>query len=233
MHQIIPILYLATASFTTAFLPFPLGERSIGQSCSIDGESGTCQDTSDCTTQGYNEAGYCPGPSNIQCCVKKTCSTGSGSGICMNTGDTCSGSFVAGACPGDSTVQVSPSRVPFSPLPPKLTDLRLTYHQVLRQRLDSHSPIQRFRPISSRRRRILGPEKHPLRLRRWRLQRPLGQRSPIRQQPRRLRLLRPHAYVPLFPIFFFLDPNSPFPIFKLFFLKKNKNKNKNKAKANS
>ena len=110
MHQIIPILYLATAGFTAALMPFPLAERSIGQSCSIDGESGTCQDTSDCTTQGYNEAGYCPGPTNVQCCVKKTCSTSSGSGICLNTDNTCSGSFVAGACPGDSTVQVSPSR---------------------------------------------------------------------------------------------------------------------------
>ena len=123
MHQIISILYLATAGFTAALVPFPLAERSIGQSCSIDGESGTCQDTSDCTTQGYNEAGYCPGPTNVQCCVKKTCSTSSGSGICLNTANTCSGSFVAGACPGDSTVQVSPSGFNVSPNSPNPADI--------------------------------------------------------------------------------------------------------------
>lgn len=107
MHNIIPFLCLATASFTTALVSFPLTERSIGEKCSISGESGTCQKTSDCTTQGYNEAGHCPGPADIQCCVKKSCSTSSGSGICMNTENTCGGSFIAGACPGDNTVKVS------------------------------------------------------------------------------------------------------------------------------
>ena len=107
MHNIIPVICLATASFTAAHLSFPLTERAIGQSCSISGESGTCQKTSDCATQGYNKAGYCPGAADIQCCVKKTCSTGSGSGICMNTENTCDGSFIAGACPDDSTVKVS------------------------------------------------------------------------------------------------------------------------------
>lgn len=68
--------------------------------------AGTCQQTSDCTTQGFNLAGYCPGSSSIQCCVKKSCSTSSGSGTCMNTGDSCSGSFISGACPGDSSIKV-------------------------------------------------------------------------------------------------------------------------------
>lgn len=71
--------------------------------------AGTCQKTSSCTSQGFNLASYCPNdPTDVQCCVKKTCSTASGSGICLNTGDGCSGgSFIAGACPGDSTIKVS------------------------------------------------------------------------------------------------------------------------------
>ena len=73
--------------------------------CSTPYGSGTCVDTSSCTTGGFNIAGYCPGPANIQCCISKTCTTSSGSGNCMNTADTCSGAFVAGACPGPSTVQ--------------------------------------------------------------------------------------------------------------------------------
>ena len=70
-----------------------------------DGD-GTCQSTADCTSQGFNLANYCPGADDIQCCVKKACSTSSGSGICLNSSDTCGGSFVSGACPGDSSIQV-------------------------------------------------------------------------------------------------------------------------------
>ena len=119
------LLYLSTAALTPASVPFPLEERSIGQSCTtpvrlclinlvsstvslieFQEGAGTCQNTADCTTQGFNIAGHCPGPTNIQCCVKKTCNTGSATGICLNTSDKCGGSFVAGHCPGDSTIQV-------------------------------------------------------------------------------------------------------------------------------
>ena len=42
-----------------------------------------------------------------QCCVGVPCSTSSGSGVCQNTGTSCSGgSYIAGACPGPSTNQV-------------------------------------------------------------------------------------------------------------------------------
>ena len=59
------------------------------------------------TTQSLNLTGYCPNDlTGVQCCVTKICSTSSGSGVCMNTGDTCSGRFVAGACPGPSSIQV-------------------------------------------------------------------------------------------------------------------------------
>lgn len=69
---------------------------------------GTCQKTSSCTTQGFNLAGYCPNdPNGVQCCVKKTCSTKQGSGICLNTSDSCKGAFISGACPGDSSIKVS------------------------------------------------------------------------------------------------------------------------------
>lgn len=62
------------------------------------------------TTQSFNLAGYCPNDlTGVQCCVTKICSTSSGSGVCMNTGDTCSGRFVAGACPGPSSIQVGAS----------------------------------------------------------------------------------------------------------------------------
>ncbi len=105
-----PILYLTltTLTLTHALVLHP---RSTGSACSTPDGHGTCQLTSDCTSQGFNLAGplpgYCPyDPDDVQCCVKKTCSTASGSGICLNTGDGCSGgSFVAGACPGDSSIQ--------------------------------------------------------------------------------------------------------------------------------
>lgn len=81
--------------------------------------SGFCESTSSCG--GFSVAGYCPGASNIQCCVSKTCSTPvrsstfryyissnvfsqSGSGTCKST-SSCSGTSVAGYCPGSSSVQ--------------------------------------------------------------------------------------------------------------------------------
>ena len=71
--------------------------------------SGTCQQTSSCTTTGFTVASYCPNdPSSVECCVTASCSTSAGaSGTCINTGDTCSGNFVAGVCPGPSDIEVS------------------------------------------------------------------------------------------------------------------------------
>ena len=99
----LPFLSLPLATLTNALVLTP---RATGDACSTPSGDGTCQLTSDCTSQGFNLAGYCPNdPDNVQCCVKTTCSTSSGSGTCMNTGDSCGGSFLPGACPGDDTIQ--------------------------------------------------------------------------------------------------------------------------------
>ena len=99
--------FLAFASLATPSPtkngPLSLFERGT---CSTPDGAGTCLATSSCTTGGFHVAGYCPGSADIQCCVEKTCTTASGSGMCMNAQNTCSGSFVAGACPGPSDVQV-------------------------------------------------------------------------------------------------------------------------------
>ena len=97
--RFIALLSLATATPN----PLSLFERTT---CTTPDGSGTCLSTSSCTTGGFHVAGYCPGPTDIQCCIEKTCTTSSGSGICMNTQNTCSGKFVAGACPGPSDIQV-------------------------------------------------------------------------------------------------------------------------------
>ena len=108
MQLLSSLLYLSVASTTLAYVSFPVTERSIGESCSTPEGAGSCQKTSDCTSQGFNIAGHCPGASDIQCCVKKTCDTPSGSGICQNKGDNAcgGGTFVTGHCPGDSSIQV-------------------------------------------------------------------------------------------------------------------------------
>ncbi|KAL8660930.1 MAG: hypothetical protein Q9202_006054 [Teloschistes flavicans] len=88
MHpfNILTILSLATSS--TALVPQPLFERSIGSSCTTPDGAGTCQSTSDCVTTGFNLASYCPHDANdIQCCVKKSCTTPHGTGTCINTAD--------------------------------------------------------------------------------------------------------------------------------------------------
>jgi hypothetical protein len=124
---------LAMVVTTIASPAFPLEGRSIGSSCSTpvrrplstiplasltprsqDG-AGTCQQTTNCVSQGFNLAGYCPHDArNVQCCVKRTCSTAAGSGLCLNTADGCSaGSFHSGACPGTNAIQVSSSSFAF------------------------------------------------------------------------------------------------------------------------
>ena len=73
-------------------------------SCTTPEGKGTCASTSSCT--GFSVAGYCPGPSDFQCCISKSCSTPSGSGSCKNTGNGCSGgSFISNYCPGPSDVE--------------------------------------------------------------------------------------------------------------------------------
>lgn len=112
MHLLSSLFYLSVASTSLALVSAPLGERALGDSCSAPEGSGTCQKTSDCTSQGFNVAGHCPGASDIQCCIKKTCATPSGSGICQDKGDNaCSGSYVSGYCPGASSIEVHPAQL--------------------------------------------------------------------------------------------------------------------------
>ncbi|RPA76895.1 hypothetical protein BJ508DRAFT_229178, partial [Ascobolus immersus RN42] len=102
--------FLPFAAFVATALAMPAAEifeRAIGSSCSGTEGSGTCQLTTNCAS-GFQITGACPNdPSNVKCCIKKTCSvSGVGSGNCINTSNSCSGgSFYSGACPGDSTVK--------------------------------------------------------------------------------------------------------------------------------
>ncbi|KAL8977569.1 MAG: hypothetical protein Q9205_006655, partial [Flavoplaca limonia] len=69
---------------------------------------GTCEKTGNCVLSGFNVASHCPNdPDDVQCCVKKACSTPQGSGTCINTADkgSCKGAMLAGHCPGDDTIQ--------------------------------------------------------------------------------------------------------------------------------
>lgn len=79
-------------------------------SCTTPNGAGYCGNTANGCSGGTFYAGFCPGASNIQCCVVP-CSTPSGSGHCQYTTSTCSGSFVSGYCPGASNYQVS-SQIP-------------------------------------------------------------------------------------------------------------------------
>jgi hypothetical protein len=56
------------------------GVTSTGESCSTPQGSGTCVSTSQCA--GTSVAGYCPGPSDIQCCVNAPKSGVYGLDIC-------------------------------------------------------------------------------------------------------------------------------------------------------
>lgn len=94
-------------------------------SCTTPNGPGFCGSTSNgCSGTFY--AGYCPGASNIQCCVK-SCSTPSGAGFCQYTSSTCSGSFISGYCPGASDYQVCSA----SSL--RTCNKNLTNNQVLRR----------------------------------------------------------------------------------------------------
>jgi len=51
---------------------------------------------------------YCPGASNIQCCIA-SCNTGTAKGNCAWTGTSCGEAFVPNFCPGPDDVQCCPS----------------------------------------------------------------------------------------------------------------------------
>ncbi len=88
--------------------------------------SGTCQQTTSCTTSGFSLASYCPNDSaSVECCVTASCSTSSGSDTCLNTANTCPGEYVAGACPGASDIEASLLQgvSSSSPPPPSGSDL--------------------------------------------------------------------------------------------------------------
>lgn len=81
-------------------------------SCSVGGKNGICQNknTTPCSGGTYH-AGYCPGPANIQCCVKSSssgggvgqpCTAGGKSGICQKTTTACTGTYSKGNCTGTS-----------------------------------------------------------------------------------------------------------------------------------
>lgn len=99
---------------------------AINSTCRSDAGSGTCKQSTSCTS-GFTVKGACPsdGPS-ILCCIQKSCNTPSGSGTCENTSTSVSGGkFIPGHCPGDSSVQCyvksatappnNPSRPPIPP----------------------------------------------------------------------------------------------------------------------
>ncbi|HVY49749.1 MAG TPA: SH3 domain-containing protein [Minicystis sp.] len=54
------------------------GNGSWG-SCSVNGVAGTCIDTGSCAAGSHSTPGYCPGPSNIECCTPDS-NGGGGSG---------------------------------------------------------------------------------------------------------------------------------------------------------
>ncbi|RUS27041.1 hypothetical protein BC938DRAFT_483784 [Jimgerdemannia flammicorona] len=72
--------------------------------CIVNGVTGTCISTGDCSNQGGSSfPGYCPGPTDIQCCLKN-CLNG---GWCLDTRDckTDGGQSHPGYCPGPSNIQ--------------------------------------------------------------------------------------------------------------------------------
>lgn len=108
-----------------------LGPRAT--SCSVDGVgTGTCKDTSSGCSGGQFYRNYCPGASNIRCCVAQTgvgeaCTAGSaGAGTCAvksSSGGGCSGgTFHPGFCPGPTSTQCCVKSAPAkSPVGDKCT----------------------------------------------------------------------------------------------------------------
>lgn len=76
-------------------------------SCTAGGVAGACVSIGSGCCQGTVTSNLCPGSSDIKCCTNNPCSTPSGSGTCMSTGQCASqgGTSVAHYCSGPSDVQ--------------------------------------------------------------------------------------------------------------------------------
>ncbi|CAF0734460.1 unnamed protein product [Didymodactylos carnosus] len=70
---------MTTTGFVTGNTLGKIVKRAISPrtSCTVSGQSGVCKDTKTCG--GTTHAGYCPGASNIQCCIE---GSSSGNGLC-------------------------------------------------------------------------------------------------------------------------------------------------------
>lgn len=95
--------------FILFYLFFDLLPLAAATSCTVKsgGKSfgGTCQYTSQACAGSYT-AGFCPGPSNFQCCHGwGSCSISGRAGTCQATPKSCGGTYVAGYCPGPSNIQ--------------------------------------------------------------------------------------------------------------------------------
>ncbi|KAI4236854.1 MAG: hypothetical protein L6R40_006044 [Gallowayella cf. fulva] len=113
MHyfNIITLLSLAASSTAAAlhrYLPVSTNFEPPVTNTNPQQGKGTCEKTGNCVLSGFNLKSFCPNdPDDVQCCVKKTCSTPKGSGTCINTANkgSCKGAMVPGYCPGDDTIQ--------------------------------------------------------------------------------------------------------------------------------
>jgi len=102
---------------------------SYTSTCTVSGTEGVCVSISaGCCNTGTKYSGYCSGSSDIECCVKPSCSTPYGTGTCQTT-STCSGTSYSGYCAGPSSMQCcvgsAPSPSPPSPSPPTPTSTNL------------------------------------------------------------------------------------------------------------
>jgi hypothetical protein len=105
MKTIRQLLVLANSVWLVSSKPSQVQPRqSASTSCSTPSGPGFCENTSDSCSGGSFVAGYCPGASDIECCVA-SCSASTGSGFCEPTSNSCAGGFVSGLCPGPSDVE--------------------------------------------------------------------------------------------------------------------------------
>ncbi|KAL8704489.1 MAG: hypothetical protein Q9201_002364 [Fulgogasparrea decipioides] len=85
---------------TLALLALTAGTAfaAINGKCSVNGVAGVCLHTADCKAgSGTSTAGFCPDdPDDVRCCTKSSCGSG---GNCRWT-SSCSGTTLAGQCPG-------------------------------------------------------------------------------------------------------------------------------------
>eukprot|EP00462_Mataza_sp_D1_P019527 CAMPEP_0175132924 /NCGR_PEP_ID=MMETSP0087-20121206/7342_1 /TAXON_ID=136419 /ORGANISM="Unknown Unknown, Strain D1" /LENGTH=405 /DNA_ID=CAMNT_0016415327 /DNA_START=67 /DNA_END=1284 /DNA_ORIENTATION=+ len=94
----------ACALVLVALLTVPF---ATGTSCSADGGTGMCIDTSkQSCSDGILVKNHCPGGANIECCLTRwgNCAVESYPGVC-ELDSVCQGTALAGFCPGPSSVQ--------------------------------------------------------------------------------------------------------------------------------